>query len=359
MKKIIFSLVCSVSLLISNPINEISGKEVNKGINEALGALDIIWKKFNELDRLSKGTLSQCIPLPNKASKVNICSLIPDMGYEIEICGKGIYNNPRIPLQEYCNFGGNSGKKTEKQGGGTISTTENRGKDIGGGTYTGGGTPKTHYGNGGKGNIKKVIQDKSIANTSFLQNNQDNLKLLDDIAKDTGKGIDEITIDDIVSKTPKDQEAYFKERDTLIQSYTQDLISYSPYSLSIALEQGIRNLQGSAAKNKANQITQKAIEALDIMQNNREANELEKIRKSSDFVYPTKEMVDLLRNDKKIEAVVKIQEQIKREADAIAKIRVENEKRKNILLLTEQKALIMNEKFDRASARKEIEALIK
>ena len=40
MKKIIFSLVCSVSLLISNPINEISGKDINKGINEALGALD-------------------------------------------------------------------------------------------------------------------------------------------------------------------------------------------------------------------------------------------------------------------------------------------------------------------------------
>ena len=144
MKKVVFCLICG-SLLISNPLDNLSGREISLGIGNAFGSLDGILKKFNELDNLSKGTLSQCIPLPN-IDQLNICSLIPDMGYEVEICGKGVYGNPRIPLQEYCNFGGKKNK--DKQGGGTISTTENIGKDISGGTYTGGGTSKTYYGRG-------------------------------------------------------------------------------------------------------------------------------------------------------------------------------------------------------------------
>lgn len=73
---------------------------------------------------------------------------------------------------------------------------------------------------------------------------------------------------------------------------------------------------------------------------------------------PTKEYIDILRDDIKIENVQKIDNQIRISSEIKAEVAKEYQKKKDLIYLTAQKAVIMNEKFDVQAAKAEVEALI-
>ena len=74
---------------------------------------------------------------------------------------------------------------------------------------------------------------------------------------------------------------------------------------------------------------------------------------------PTKEYIDVLREDVKIENVLRINKRIWVEAKILSDLNEELEKKKDLIALTAEKAIIMNTKFDVRAAREEIEALIR
>ena len=74
---------------------------------------------------------------------------------------------------------------------------------------------------------------------------------------------------------------------------------------------------------------------------------------------PTKEYIDILREDVKIENVLRINKRMQVEAKILSDANEELAKKNDLISLTAEKAIIMNTQFDAKAAREEIEALIR
>lgn len=366
MKRIVLAVALGISLTFANPLANANNLNFNAGnVNGVVGKIgsifDYIDGVYTQIDEVSKGTLSQCFPKPSKPS-FDICSRLPQIEINLpKVCGTQKTLDMGSYLSDYCKQDPKSSKKNPSNG--TITGIDNGSREVGssngGGTYRGGQTPSQHYSSGGNGDVKAIVADKSPANTAFMQDNQENLKELDDFSKESGKKISDVTVDDIVATIPKTQDDYYKQRDILVLGQIGDIISYSPYNLSIMLENELKGLKGVGAKNKAYQILQNAINSIDDGKKARQSFALKEQRQKGDLVYTNQEVVNLYRDDKKIEIVAKIREQMQRETNTLIELELKDEARKNLLHLTTQKALIMNETFDRAKARAEIEQLIR
>ncbi|MBR8466502.1 hypothetical protein KDE13_09165 [Campylobacter sp. faydin G-140] len=372
MKKIILTSAIITSFTLANPLDSVT--EVGKEIGGFIGktgriinsGFDLLGSLFDKIDELSYGTLSKCYPI--STPKVDLCDRLPDLEARIpNVCSLYPYSTGNYSkvyssneyLKKYCS----TRDKQKGKESGTIDTVQTSSQEIsssktGGGKYSGGSTPKQHYGSGGNGSFGNVISEKSASNTAFISEKWDNLKAIDDYSKASGKAVKDITPDDIVATLPATQDDYFKERDNLVAPLTADLIEYSPYNVAIMLEQELKSLQGTSAKNKADNIINTALRKLEEGDIQRKGFALNLYRNKDDLIYTSQEFVKLFRDDKKIETVAKIKEQQLREVKILADIDEEAQTRKNLLLLTEQKALIMNEKFNRDLIRQEINSLI-
>lgn len=352
--------------LQANPLsNDIANNNIMGSISSGIDFIDGI---FNKMDNISQGTLTKCYPTKKiPEEKQDICSMLPKIEYvSIDVCsafpgGSKSSNTVFLGddyLKEFCK--NKTSNKTD--GGGVIASTNTGSKEVGGsknGKYNGGNTPTQHYGSGGAGNIKNVLQDNNLANTVFLKGDQESLNLIDQISKDTGKKISEITIQDVTNLAPATKKDYLDERELMVESLITDIKNFSPYNVSTTLEIKLQGKQGLVAKQEKDRYIDEIMPLIDAQTQLRASFALDRARNEKDLVYPTREYIELLRQDQRATETVRVQKQMKKEVEIIKNIYLEDDKRKNLIFLTAEKAVIMNEKFDRNAAKTEIENLIR
>lgn len=382
----LFSLVVA-NLAFANPLDEVGntidgvtkqGQDLyNQGkgiydstIGKAVGVLDSILggslsginsnlDKLNKvLDKVQGSPIGQCYTIPQ--AKLDICSLIPDMEAGFDVCSlapnlPGLQKKSKrmsqdtSPLKAFCE---NKEKYTGIGGVGNTDTS----------ILTGGSSEdkKPSYDMpGGKGSLDRIIKTKSSANTALMQNDQSKLNLIKTVGDAKGKNLEDVTIEDVVATAPKDIKEYTNKRDILVNAEIKFSIENSPYRFAKKLSNKVGKISGndpssivSSEVNEAHRAL--TTETIEIMK-----NELSRAFNDEFLATPTREYIDILRQDIKVKNVEKINNQMLSEANIVKDIKANLEKKKDLISLTAEKVVIMNTVFDVASARAEVEALIR
>lgn len=366
MKKFILigmAMALFCGLASANPLEEVKtpGK-VQKGgiggtvdqINDSLEALQ------KTIDKIRESPIGRCYDLSGR--KYDICSLVPDLEAGLNVCSLA----PNIPglhrrgssitadtefIRKYCS------DKSRYEGMGGIGSDDSDIFILG--RKGGGGRP--YDAPGEPGDFKKIIAAKSPANTALLQFDQEKLDFIKGIAKSLGrKNIDTVTIDDIVAKAPANTDEYDNIRFLNVQATTKTSIELSPYKFSVMLSNKLKNITDvNAMRAIAEQEVLKVQGYLED-ESHKKADLVLKLAFNKEFLAtPTREYIDILREDVKIENVFRINKRMWTEAKILSDLNEELAKKNDLISLTAEKAIIMNTQFDAKAAREEIEALIR
>lgn len=363
MKKLVLiamALFCSIA--IANPLEGIKPGKTQRGgiggtidqINDSLDALQ------KTIEKIRESPIGRCYDLSGR--NYDICSLVPDLEAGLNVCslapnipglhrrGSSIWANTEF-IREYC------ANRSKYEGMGGIGGSDSDifilgQKGKGGRPYDAPGEP---------GDFKKIIAAKSPANTALLQFDQEKLNFIKGIAESLGrKNIDTVTIDDIVAKAPANIDEFNNIRFLNAEAMTKASTEFSPYKFSIILNNRLKNTTDvNAMRAIAEQevlkvqgyLTDEASKKIDLAL---------KLAFNKEFLAtPTREYIDILREDVKIENVLRINKHMWIETKILSDLNEELEKKKDLIALTAEKAIIMNTKFDARAAREEIEALIR
>ena len=363
MKKLVLiamALFCSIA--IANPLEGVKPGKMQRGgiggtidqINDSLDALQ------KTIDKIRESPIGRCYDLSGR--NYDICSLVPDLEAGLNVCslapnipglhrrGSSIWANTEF-IREYCanrskyeGMGGIGGGDSD------IFILGQKGK--GGRPYDAPGEP---------GDFKKIIAAKSPANTALLQFDQEKLNFIKGIAESLGrKNIDTVTIDDIVTKAPANMDEFNNIIFLNAEAMTRASKEFSPYKFSGILSNRLKNTTDiNAMRAIAEQEVLKAQGYL-IDETQNKVNLAIKLAFNKEFLAtPTREYIDILREDVKIENVLRINKRMWVETKILSDLGEELEKKKDLIALTAEKAIIMNTKFDARAAREEIEALIR
>lgn len=368
MKKLVLiamALFCSIA--IANPLEGVNPGKIqkSKGIGEKIGeTFDLINGGLNILqktiDKVRESPIGRCYDLPG--ARYDICSLVPDLDTELNVCSLA----PNIPglhrrgssitadtefIRKYC------ADKSRYEGMGGIGSDDSDIFILG--QKRGGGRP--YDAPGEPGDFKKIIAAKSPANTALLQFDQEKLDFIKGIAKSLGrKNIDTVTIDDIVAKAPANMDEYNNVQSLNVEALTKASTEFSPYKFSVILGNKLKNITDvNAMRTIAEQEVLK-VQGYLTDETFKKADLALKLAFNKEFLAtPTREYIDILREDVKIENVYRISKRMQVEAKILSNFKEELEKKKDLIALTAEKAIIMNTKFDAKAAREEIEALIR
>ncbi|WP_146745243.1 hypothetical protein [Helicobacter monodelphidis] len=195
-----------------------------------------------------------------------------------------------------------------------------------------------------------------------FSDNQSVLFMLKDYAKSLSfspsKSISAIKKEDL--KAPRDLREYEEQRNERVKQLSVGFNQSSIQKLSSSISTTLngQKLDSEDAQNEANKIVVEAIKEV----NNAKAQEIESAlrlqRNVDDMAFPTQAQVDLLKDDLRPKMVAKIREQQLREANLIASIHQKYKRYEEKMYLVAEKAVIMNEKFDKEAAQKEIDSLL-
>ena len=363
MKKLVLiamALFCSIA--IANPLEGVKPGKTQRGgiggtidqINDSLDALQ------KTIEKIRESPIGRCYDLSGR--NYDICSLVPDLEAGLNVCSLA----PNIPglhrrsssiwantefIREYC------ANRSKYEGMGSIGGSDSDifilgQKGKGGRPYDAPGEP---------GDFKKIIAAKSPANTAMLNFDQEKLNFIKWIAKSLGrKNIDTVTIDDIVAKAPANMDEYNNIESSNVEALIRASVEFSPYKFNVILSNRLKNTTDiNAMKAIAEQEVLKAQGYLTDEKSKRADLALKLAFNREFLATPTREYIDVLREDTKIENVFRINRRIWVETKILSDLNEELEKKKDLIALTAEKAIIMNTKFDARAAREEIEALIR
>ncbi|QKF93208.1 hypothetical protein [Campylobacter sp. CCUG 57310] len=394
MKKVGLISILVAVCVFANPLDEIAGKigntseAITDGINKGKDVIDgIVGGATDKLDGLLGGKIrgingnidkldkivdqvqnspfGKCyfIPEPN----LDFCSLIPDMEASFDVCSilpnlpglkKKSYgiSQDESPLRELC-------RQREKNGGKDSGFGGITQHDIG--IYGSGASNKktskkpSYDAPGGKGGFEKMLEKGTLANTALLQFDQEKIKLIKNIGENKSKEIEDVTIEDIVSTMAKDIDEYNQERNNRVTELTAVSIDNSPYRFNQSISAKLRKSPLSSFQSIRDNEVRNIHKLLDAEQQKVLNFELSRAFNKDFIATPTREYIDILRQDIKVDTVNRINKQIREEVKIMKDIGLEYEKKKDIISLTAEKAVIMNIKFDRNLAKAEVEALIR
>ena len=208
------------------------------------------------------------------------------------------------------------------------------------------------------GSLQETLKSGSAKNAAFKAFDQAKQEKITRTASNLNKNDSEVTIEDVVATAPKDMNEFEEFVDMSQELLMRQSIDYTPYNFNEKIHGKLRT--GSLGPTGAMSEAKKVADLLDA-----EAGEVYKIKMADVFKkegflsLPTKEYVDVLRDDIKIETVQKIDNQIRVASEIKAEVAREYQRKKDLIFLTTQKAVIMNEKFDVQAAKAEVEALIR
>lgn len=363
MKKLVLiamALFCSIA--IANPLEGVNPGKTQRGgiggtidqINDSLDALQ------KTIEKIRESPIGRCYDLSGR--NYDICSLVPDLEAGLNVCslapnipglhrrGSSIWANTEF-IREYC------ANRSKYEGMGGIGSDDSDIFILG--QKRGGGRP--YDAPGEPGDFKKIIAAKSPANTALLQFDQEKLDFIKGIAKSLGrKNIDTVTIDDIVGRAPANTDEYYNIRFLNVQATTKTSVELSPYKFSVMLSNRLKNTTDvNAMRAIAEQEVLKVQGYLED-ESHKKADLALKLAFNKEFLAtPTREYIDILREDVKIENVFRINKRMWTEAKILSDANEELAKKNDLISLTAEKAIIMNTKFDAKAAREEIEALIR
>jgi hypothetical protein len=337
------------------------------GINGMFGGL------FDELNKAGQGVPEACyVPAEVSTanlSKVDICSSLGTVEkLEEELCPKELPDIPGFKkknntitlnannaIKEYCN--------TIKNGiSSVIGNLDIYGSDLG----LGGAGEQVAYPNGKSADtidesvkVKKILSaPESAANKALLSGDQTTLRALVKQTKllGTDKDISQIKPEDF--KAPQDFKAYNQQTQAVASATNSDVMMANPISVSSGINKKIEGKTGEAARIAAANESMRLNNAIDAGTAKRIGLIMEATARPDDIAIPTQDTINLLRPDLKIAMTAKIQQQIARQALVMAEVQQIDDARKNIVSLTAQKSVILNEKFDRDAAENYIDGLL-
>lgn len=324
---------------------------------------------FDAFNNLTGGAVGLCYYNANIKSKIDICSqfssinalqqnmcgILPDIGgigfqkktNYVGISGAG--------LQQFCNANVNNRINNVISNLGIYDSEYRLSDNI---NLPNGSNIDEYFSN--IVNVKDIIASnkETYARSIILNSDQSELKALVDIGKISDiKSLNDLELDSL--KAPSSMSDYFKQRDGLSASVTNDLIIASPANVSGVLKGKLQNKKGAEAEKEANKYVAEINEKIDIGTPKRIGLAIDIARQSTDLAIPTNDYVKYMKAETRPRLILKINNQLKREAMIQSKIVLADEIRKNLVALSGQKAVIMNEKFDSAKAEQEINKLIK
>lgn len=348
---------------------------LNGLINSGLSGL--ISSSFNQIDNATGNLVGQCYAPANSGSgDFDICSVVNQVGnIDDNICGllpnvpgftkksksiglKGEISNVKNSISSYC-----SSKQKEFKD--VLASTQVEMLDV-----LSEKAKKNQKLPNGMGidefndkwsDIKTVIsQNKpSLFMTAIQTNNQDVLKLMRDNDRfKKSESINDIQMTDF--GVAKNITEYNELRQNLANQSSNNKFVTLPSNISSNVAVSLKNakVKGSAAQRKAQEITGKQKEFIEIAKANEISLALDVNRQKGDYALPIEEMVKIARIDKQPQIIAEMRDQQKREAYLIASINERWDKREALIDLLATKEVILNEPFDEASAKSEIESIV-
>lgn len=209
--------------------------------------------------------------------------------------------------------------------------------------------------------IKTVISENkpSLFMTAIQTNNQDVLKLMRDNDRfKKSENINDIKMTDF--GVAKNITEYNELRQNLANQSSNNKFVTLPSNISSNVAVSLKNakVKGSAAQRKAQEITSKQKEFIEVAKASEISLALDVNRQEGDYALPIEEMVKIARIDKQPQIIAEMRDQQKREAYLIASINERWDKREALIDLLATKEVILNEPFDEASAKSEIESIV-
>jgi hypothetical protein len=207
--------------------------------------------------------------------------------------------------------------------------------------------------------LDMLERPESLVRQALYNNNQ---RVVKDIylrtEKDNNSGhVANITLKDL--SAPSNYATYLKEVNLLAEQSMVDYIEQSSFKISSQVRFETAKIDSSEeAEKKALELTQKAAEHIDRGTSVRSAMYIDMLARNDDYAIPTQEMVNLLREDLRADAISKIKQQQKREALIMSELKQVDEARKRLLAIGGNKAIIISRKFDQEATQKEIDDLI-
>lgn len=336
-------------------------------LNDGIGGI------FDILDTATAGTLSVCyVPEKISTGAGDICSFVNSLSeLEMNVCDLA----PNIPgFQKKQKHLGLSGLKSlcdaqVKDFSNIASTTasnvaqhyvDETGLSEDKLTLANGMKPKDFAKRWNISSVLKKQTGTNLVREYIKDGKQEELKLLMDFDSSIlggKKDITEITIDDL--KAPQTLEDYNEQRDELAKSLYKNNDEVSTRTVSNSVKVKLSEFNDSAkAKEAVNELLNNKKEQLRIARANEVGQRLRLKSDKNDLAIPTEETVQGVRRDLRPKLIAQIRKQQIREAEEIAKVNEKWDKREAMLELIAEKELIMNEKFDENSAKKEIETIL-
>ena len=334
------------------------------GIGSAIGGfMNSVNSNLNRLTKIinnvQDSTIGQCYV--TKDVNFDVCSLIPSVEGSFDVCSLA----PELPglKKKSKTFSANNSnlglycQNKEKYGGiGGVSTDEvdvfNKGKEAG----------KSKKPNrkmaGQGGSLQDSLKAGSPKNAAFRAFDQAKQEKITQVGGALNKNDFDVTIEDVVATAPENINEYNEFIDIKQEAISRQSIDYTPYNFNEKIRGRLRagTLNSVSAMSEA----KKVADLLDAEAGEVYKTKIADVFKKEEFLsLPTREYIDILRDDIKIENVQKIDNQARISSEIKAEVAKEYQKKKDLIFLTAQKAVIMNEKFDTQAAKAEVEALIR
>jgi hypothetical protein len=208
------------------------------------------------------------------------------------------------------------------------------------------------------GSSKEIMKNsESVARQALYSGNQKVMRESVNYAKNGNKKMSDVTLKDI--SAPSNYTNYLLDRKALVKGSFSDHYSQSALVISSEARNKVQAIEDpKKAIDEAKQITANASDKIDFGTNKRIQLYIDVLAKDDDYAIPTQDMVKLLREDLRAEAIAKIKQQMKREALIISELMQIDQARKDMLTIAGSKAVVITRKFDVNATEKEIKKLI-
>lgn len=343
-------------------IGGIGGGIIDNILGNSLGSL------FDDFNKITGGAVGMCYYNGNTNNvdicsqlnvlnglQQNMCSILPDLGafgFSKKTNNIGISS---IALQQYC-----SATIEQKLNNMLNNMSIYDSMYSSNNTTLPNGKSNAEYYNS-VANPRNIFQSnsQSAIKNAILSGNQESIRMLVETGKSSNNLSSLNNLDTSKIKAPSTITDYNNQRDGLAASVTNDLIVSSPSNISGVLSQKLSGKKGTQAEMTANSYVTQINSAIDAGTPKRIGLAIDNARLKDDIAIPTQDYVQLIRADQQPQVIYKIQQQIKREAQIQSQIVLQDSIRKNLVSLSAQKAVIMNEQFDKNKAEQEINKLLK
>ncbi len=337
MKKITGLILLSTSVLLANPLGGLTNQ-----ITDAYNGL------FAELNELTNGYATKCFNKP-ALNINNICASLNSINNpSITICDDAETLRLKELAKDYC-AGMNKNATSSRLNDFDIYQ---RNSGFGKGNYA---TPeeKDFY---TKTRTAMVSDKRNVVNSNLNKTDTTTMRY---ILKNSKKGTVNLASADTSKLTaPATTEEYTQARYAVATALTQEQQRTNVVNTDVSVKNAIKGKQGASAQAEADKIVQSEFELIEASAQKEIGFEIERQAKDDDIAIPTQDYINVLREDLKAPTLAKIEQQMNREARISADIMLKADQQKQIVRLTAQKAVILNEKFDRETAQKNINALI-